>query len=72
MKRFTVTKTGDGRGGIYPKPLTFVATDDLAEAQRYVRENGGEVVDHETMHYWIPSVGWEPCDESIAAIADRS
>ena len=58
-KRYTVTKFGDGMGNRYAGgPLTFVDTDELAEAQHYVHRNGGEVIAHQTRNGWSPFTGW--------------
>jgi len=67
MGRYTVTRSHDSLGGRYATgPLTFVDTDNLAEAQREVHRRGGELIDHEEGKGWSPSIGWYDVDATLS------
>lgn len=69
--RYTVDKTTDGMGNRYATgPLRMVDTDDLTEAQRYVHQHGGEVIDHETRAGWTPAGGWFNASDYLDSIED--
>ena len=70
-KRYTVTHGSDSMGNRYATgPLTMIDTDSLAEAEHYVQQNGGEVIDHQTRRAWAPTLGWYDADEYLSSIGE--